>query len=126
MPPGDKELAAVTKENNPDQLNTDTESIIYSAVAWFLNAFNPISTLDNKTSNQVAVPSEYICSTTNPLKGDVLNKKLFSYVYQCEGGNGDSASEDGYKYRGHGAVQLTWKKTNVPGFRYMAQSQLQG
>jgi predicted chitinase len=40
-------------ENNPDQLKTDTESIIYSAVAWFLIAFNPISTLDTKTSNQV-------------------------------------------------------------------------
>jgi predicted chitinase len=40
-------------ENNPDQLETDFESIIYSAVAWFLNAFNPISILDNKTSNQV-------------------------------------------------------------------------
>ena len=25
----------------------------YSAVAWFLDKYNPISTLDNKTSNQV-------------------------------------------------------------------------
>jgi predicted chitinase len=40
-------------ESNPDQLKTDTEAIIYSSVAWFMNAFNPIGTLDNKTSNQV-------------------------------------------------------------------------
>ncbi|NDV45666.1 hypothetical protein D0T49_01195 [Paludibacter sp. 221] len=59
----------------------------------------------------VVVPSEYICATSNSLKGETLTKKLFSYVYQCEGGNGNSDSEDGYKYRGHGAIQLTWKKT---------------
>jgi predicted chitinase len=40
-------------ENNPDELKEKPDAIIYSAVAWFLNAFNPISTLDNKTSNQV-------------------------------------------------------------------------
>ena len=40
-------------ENNPDQLKENDESIIYSAVAWFLNAFNPISILDSKTPDQV-------------------------------------------------------------------------
>ena len=34
-------------------LATDTKAIIYSAVAWFLNAFNPVSNLDDKTSDQV-------------------------------------------------------------------------
>jgi predicted chitinase len=58
----------------------------------------------------VVVPSEFICGD-GAVAGEALNKKLFSYVYQCEGGNGNSASEDGYKYRGHGAIQLTWKKT---------------
>jgi predicted chitinase len=67
-------------------------------------------TCDSTSKNCVAVPTEYVCATTNPIKGDALTKKLFSYVYQCEGGNGNSASEDGYKYRGHGAIQLTWKK----------------
>jgi predicted chitinase len=65
---------------------------------------------DSTNKKCVKVPEEYICSSTNSLKGDGLTKKLFSYVYQCEGGNGNSASEDGYKYRGHGAIQLTWKK----------------
>ncbi len=65
---------------------------------------------DSTDKKCVKVPEGYICSSTNSLKGDGLTKKLFSYVYQCEGGNGNSASEDGYKYRGHGAIQLTWKK----------------
>ena len=55
------------------------------------------------------VPEDYICAGTN--SGESLTKKFFSYVYQCEGGNGDAASEDGYKFRGHGMIQLTWKKT---------------
>ncbi|WP_298782673.1 hypothetical protein [uncultured Polaribacter sp.] len=40
-------------ETNPHKLETDTESIIYSATSWFLNNFKPISILDSKTSYQV-------------------------------------------------------------------------
>jgi predicted chitinase len=40
-------------ETNPDDLGSDTESMIYSATSWFLNNFNPISLLDDKTSKQV-------------------------------------------------------------------------
>ncbi len=40
-------------EDNPDDLKDKTDAIIYSAVAWFLNAFIPISTLDNYTTYQV-------------------------------------------------------------------------
>ncbi|PGH37824.1 MAG: hypothetical protein CRN43_18850 [Candidatus Nephrothrix sp. EaCA] len=40
-------------ENNPDELRDKPDAIVYSAAAWFLNAFNPISILDGKTSNQV-------------------------------------------------------------------------
>jgi predicted chitinase len=65
---------------------------------------------DSTDKKCVKVPDEYICGSANSLKGDALTKKLFSYVYQCEGGNGDNASADGYTYRGHGAIQLTWKK----------------
>ncbi len=55
------------------------------------------------------VPKKYVCGSgvgTNKENG--IN--LFSYVYRCEGGNGDEASQEGYKYRGHGFIHLTWKK----------------
>ena len=36
-------------------------------------------------------------------------KKLFSAIYANKYGNGAPSTEDGYKYRGQGAIQLTWK-----------------
>ncbi len=36
-------------------------------------------------------------------------KMLASYVYADKNGNGSAASQDGYKYRGYGPLQLTWK-----------------
>ena len=71
-------------ENNPVKLSSDTESIIYSSVAWFLSAFNPISLLDNKTSNQVTV----IVNT----KGEKATERSDKYdelindsqLYKCE------------------------------------------
>lgn len=35
--------------------------------------------------------------------------KIANFVYSNQGGNGDEASGDGYKYRGAGATQLTLK-----------------
>ena len=43
----------------------------------------------------------------------VSGKNLLSYVYRCEGGNGNEESEDGYTYRGHGVMQITWKKQYI-------------
>ncbi|MFC0181747.1 glycoside hydrolase family 19 protein [Pseudarcicella hirudinis] len=57
------------------------------------------------------VPNKYICSKNNPK--ETAEKNLLSYLYQCEGDNGDEESTDGYKYRGHGWIQLTWKKQYV-------------
>lgn len=36
-------------------------------------------------------------------------KNLLGYVYASRGGNGDEASGDGYKFRGRGMIQLTFK-----------------
>ena len=55
------------------------------------------------------VPKKYICDGGEVEKSEA-GKNLFCYVYRCEGGNGDEASCDGYRYRGHGIMQLTWKK----------------
>ena len=67
-------------------------------------------TCNSADKSCVAVPPEFICGKGGVAAGEALTKRLFSYVYQCESGNGNSASGDGYKYRGHGAIQLTWKK----------------
>ena len=55
------------------------------------------------------VPKKYRCGAGEVSK-EQAGKNLFCYVYRCEGGNGDEGSCDGYKYRGHGFLQLTWKK----------------
>ena len=57
------------------------------------------------------IPDKYICSKANPKT--VSGKNLLSYVYRCEGGNGNEESEDGYTYRGHGVMQITWKKQYI-------------
>jgi predicted chitinase len=41
--------------SNPEPVAKDAEAIIYSAVGWFLNNFNPISTLDTKKPNEVTI-----------------------------------------------------------------------
>ncbi len=40
-------------------------------------------------------------------------KNLLSYAYALRFGNGDEASGDGYRYRGRGMIQLTFKDTYV-------------
>jgi predicted chitinase len=55
------------------------------------------------------VPNKFICDA-GELSQNQAGKNLFCYVYRCEGGNGDENSCDGFTYRGHGIMQLTWKK----------------
>jgi predicted chitinase len=57
------------------------------------------------------VPKKYVCTNDNP--ASIAGKNLLSYVYRCEGGNSDENSQDGYTYRGHGILQLTWKKAYI-------------
>ncbi|SFQ50982.1 Predicted chitinase, partial [Pseudarcicella hirudinis] len=63
----------------------------------------------NSWSSISEVPKKYICDG-GEVTSKIAGKNLFCYVYRCEGGNGDENSCDGYTYRGHGIMQLTWKK----------------
>src|SRR6218665_354498 len=71
-------------ENNTEELADKPDAIVYSAASWFLNAFNPISTLDNKTSNEVT----RVVNT----KGDQASGRADKYdeltdnaqLYNCE------------------------------------------
>ena len=47
--------------------------------------------------------------TTN-VNGYVNCLCVFDRMYCCKNENGDEASKDGSKYRGHGVIQLTWKE----------------
>ncbi|MCW1147198.1 glycoside hydrolase family 19 protein [Flavobacterium lacisediminis] len=51
------------------------------------------------TDPSLANPNNYL---NNP-------QALANYVYCCKYGNGNEASGDGWRYRGRGIVQLTWK-----------------
>lgn len=66
------------------------------------------------------VPKKFVCSTENP--SSISGKNLLSYVYRCEGGNGDEASGDGYRYRGHGVMQITWKKQYIAFNDWLVES----
>ncbi|WP_044171410.1 glycoside hydrolase family 19 protein [Flectobacillus major] len=58
------------------------------------------------------VPKRYICDG-GEVSSSEAGKRLYCFVYRCEGGNGDENSCDGYRYRGHGIMQLTWKKQYI-------------
>ncbi len=63
-----------------------------------------------KWHNINEVPDEYIYNGKNSSE---MTKRMLSLMYCCEGGNGCVNTEDGYKYRGHGIMQLTWKNTYI-------------
>ncbi len=61
-----------------------------------------------KWHNISEVPDDYIFTGK---QGSEMTKRMLSLMYCCEGGNGCTNTQDGYKYRGHGIMQLTWKNT---------------
>jgi predicted chitinase len=70
----------------------------------------------SSTSDTVRVPTVYASQkgyfkklSFTKSQTDSKEKKFFSAVYANKYGNGAPSTEDGYKYRGQGAIQLTWK-----------------
>lgn len=56
------------------------------------------------------IPDKYVCiEEGSNVKKTGAGKYLFSYVYRSEYENGDEDSQEGYKYRGRGIIQLTFK-----------------
>lgn len=60
------------------------------------------------------VPRKYVCKEDKPSEktvnvSSISGANLFNYTYRSEFGNGKFETGDGYKYRGRGIIQLTWK-----------------
>uniref|UniRef100_UPI00301DA31A glycoside hydrolase family 19 protein n=1 Tax=Emticicia sp. 17c TaxID=3127704 RepID=UPI00301DA31A len=100
---------------------TSTGWSIWFSLTWKETPFNKDCSdapNDNQSTKRIKkngwssiddVPKKYICDAGEVSQGQA-GKNLFCYVYRCEGGNGDESTCDGYTYRGHGIMQLTWKK----------------
>lgn len=89
---------------------------IWFNLTWKETPFNTNSCPDAIKGNRKngweqlsEVPKKYRCQG-GAVSKENAGKNLFSYVYRCEGGNGGEETQDGYKYRGHGFIHLTWKK----------------
>jgi len=92
---------------------------IWFNLTWKETPFNTNSCPDAIKGNRKngwkqlsEVPKKYRCQGGEVSK-EKAGKNLFNYVYRCEGGNGGEETQDGYKYRGHGFIHLTWKKQYV-------------
>ena len=83
---------------------TTSENLSYS-LASIQKTFAKNRYVKGKTAAQLA---PYV---KNPVK-------LGNLVYQLGNGNGNEASGDGYKYRGHGYIQLTGKATFAAYSKY--------
>jgi predicted chitinase len=96
-------LAVMKKES---QLIPKAERMFYSpgrlAEVWgrFSKTGSPVGKGEGK-DNYNALAVEY--------SGD--DQKLANFVYCCKYGHGDESSGDGYRYRGRGLNQITWKGT---------------
>jgi putative chitinase len=79
-----------------------------------LGNLNKTESLDYSSANRLAKVYSKHYSLTDPNKRNPNNylhnaEAVANYVYRSRGGNGDEASGDGYKYRGRGIFQLTFK-----------------
>lgn len=80
--------------DHESQLKPITENLYYTTIKALRGAF--YTPFKGKSDSFV---SQYLKSP----------QKLANYVYANRGGNGNVASEDGYKYRGRGFIQTTLK-----------------
>lgn len=81
-----------------------TESLYYTTKSRLLKVFYPYFS-ETDTINK-RKPDDYLRNSS----------KVANYVYCCRMGNGNEASQEGYKYRGRGIFQLTGK-SNYEAFK---------
>ena len=96
------------------------ENLLYTEVRMrqIFGCRNNQNGYNSSTDECIALPRlrPKLWSESNTYARNAIN--LGSYVYANRNGNGDEASQEGYKYRGRGIIQLTGKITiaSIPGY----------
>ena len=119
IPDNDAELLAKLINDNGADMDLDTKEELWhflSQTGHETGGFTTLQVTENLhyiVNNLLTVwPNRFSQTDTTKLDPDdyKLNaEKLANYAYCCRMGNGDEASQEGWKYRGRGIKQLTGK-----------------
>lgn len=90
-------------------INTELRKIHFFTQLWHESKLNPISENMNYSANRLLQVFPKYFNKNNVSQYANIPKKIGSRVYADRMGNGNELSQEGWKYRGRGFIQLTGK-----------------